>query len=89
MAVQLFNITTKNIDIFPRRFERKHYLASKCIGLDYGLLRHICLPAGENPPSRSTAFTWTRLTWTNTKDQIPIISIKIKSAYGGMVKTRG
>jgi hypothetical protein len=49
MAVQLFNIPTKTIDILPQRFERKHNLAPKSIGLACGLLKHICLPASEYP----------------------------------------
>lgn len=34
-------------NILPERFERKYYLAPRDVGLAYGLLRQICLPARE------------------------------------------
>ena len=49
MAVQLYSTPINNIDILPERFERKYYLTPREVGLAYGLLRQICLPAREYP----------------------------------------
>ena len=44
MAVQLHGAPMETITRLPQRFERKHYLAPREVGLAYGLLRQICLP---------------------------------------------
>lgn len=49
MAIQLYGVPTNTIDLLPQRFERKYYLTPKEVGLAYGLLRQICLPASEYP----------------------------------------
>jgi hypothetical protein len=49
MAVQLYNIPNTTINILPQRFERKHYVLPRDIGLAIGLLRQVCLPASEYP----------------------------------------
>jgi hypothetical protein len=49
MAVQLYGVPEKTIDILPQRFECKYYLTPKDVGLAYGLLRQICLPTSEYP----------------------------------------
>lgn len=48
MTVKLYDApvyTTENG--LPQRFERKYYLAPTEVGLAYGLIRQICLPANE------------------------------------------
>ena len=47
MAVQLYGVPIKTINTLTQRFEHKYYLAPKEVGLAYGLLRQICLPARE------------------------------------------
>jgi hypothetical protein len=49
MAVQLYGVPTNTINILPERFERKYYLTPQEVGLAYGLLRQVCLPAREYP----------------------------------------
>ena len=49
MAVQLYGVPFNTINTLPERFERKYYLTPRELGLAYGLLRHICLPAREYP----------------------------------------
>ena len=49
MVVQLYGIPINTINTLPERFERKYYLTPKEVGLAYGLLRQICLPAREYP----------------------------------------
>lgn len=45
MVVQLYHASVNTIDTLPQRFERKYYLTPPQIGLAYGLLRQVCLPA--------------------------------------------
>lgn len=47
MAIQLFGAPVKNKDTIAKRLERKYYITPGETGLAYGLLRQICLPAGE------------------------------------------
>ena len=47
MAVQLYGAPIKTINILPERFELKYYLTPRDVGLAYGLLRQVCLPASE------------------------------------------
>jgi hypothetical protein len=49
MAVKLYDASRKAQNMLPQRFERKFYLPPPEVGLAYGLLRHICLPASEYP----------------------------------------
>jgi hypothetical protein len=49
LAVQLYNIPNTTINRLPQRFERKHYVVPRDIGLASGLLRQVCLPASEYP----------------------------------------
>jgi hypothetical protein len=48
MVVQLYS-PALDISRLPERFERKYFLAPREVGLAYGLLRQICLPAEEYP----------------------------------------
>lgn len=49
MAVQIYGAPLEIINILPQRFERKYYLSPEKVGLAYGLLRQVCLPASEYP----------------------------------------
>ena len=49
MSVQLYGAPINTIDTLPQRFERKYYLTPQQVGLAYGLLRQISLPASEYP----------------------------------------
>ena len=49
MVVQLYDVPVKIKETLPSRFERKHYLAPRNVGMAYSMLRHICLPASDYP----------------------------------------
>ncbi|MBN1375926.1 MAG: VTC domain-containing protein [Dehalococcoidia bacterium] len=49
MAVQLYSPAVNTVNTLPERFERKYYLVPRDVGLAYGLLRQVCLPAREYP----------------------------------------
>ena len=47
MAVQIYGIPLIGTSVLPTRFERKYYIAPREVGLAYGFLRQVCLPASE------------------------------------------
>ena len=49
MAVAVYGVPDNPTSALPERFERKYYLAPPEVGMAYGLLRQICLPAPDYP----------------------------------------
>jgi len=49
MSVHLYGVPSGAVCTLPERFERKYYLLPRDVGVAYGLLRQVCLPAPEYP----------------------------------------